>query len=178
MRPPARRSAAAAMIADPPATGRALAELYAASEPALWRDLAESILPSAALAPRLRREWECLALYACLRGLVAAGGFGEPTERAIEALHAAVYERWAAEPVAGETLESRRARVTARYEAFGRLAREADASGRTSPSFGLHAAQCAAPDGVADPDLAGLLGDLHEMLAEGAAETVRRAELS
>src|SRR2546428_12062090 len=66
------------MITDPVRRGRALADFYRAVAPRLFRDLEESgVLPDAgdpqarALA---REEWECFALYACVRGLVAAGG--------------------------------------------------------------------------------------------------------
>src|SRR2546428_5420426 len=77
------------MITDPVRRGRALADFYRAVAPRLFRDLEESgVLPDAgdpqarALA---REEWECFALYACVRGLVAAGGFNPETGAAVDA---------------------------------------------------------------------------------------------
>ena len=59
------------MIADPARRGHALATFALAAIPRLWQDVAESGgLPD---EPLLRHEWECFALYACVRGLVGAG---------------------------------------------------------------------------------------------------------
>ena len=82
------------MIQDPARRGRSLAAFYDAVSPRLLRDLEESgALPAeadAAARERWRTEWECFALYACVRGLVAAGGFNRETGAAIDALHEAV----------------------------------------------------------------------------------------
>src|SRR5881409_1214598 len=86
------------MIRDPARRGRALAEFYRAVAPRLFQDLEESgalpQTPDPAARARARVEWECFALYACVRGLVAAGGFNRETGAAIEALHESVLSSW------------------------------------------------------------------------------------
>lgn len=154
--------------------GRRLAEFFRGVEPRLWNDLAESGAVPAGREADARAEWECLALDACLRGLVAAGGFGEPTVRAVDEFHAAVLEGWAAgAPVAG--LAARRERLTARYEEYGRLARDLEAAGAAcvSSALGASAAAHACAPAAAPDGLARLFAALHESLAEGAAAFLR-----
>ena len=71
----------------PAERGRTVAGLFARMAPALFRDIEESgllPLPDAGARERARREWDAFALYACVRGLVAAGGFNRESG---EALH-------------------------------------------------------------------------------------------
>src|SRR5258708_20103050 len=79
------------MITDPARRGRALAEFYLRLAPRLFDEIVESgLLPpghGGAAPDPARAEWNCFALYACVRGLVAAGGFNRETPAAIEALH-------------------------------------------------------------------------------------------
>ena len=112
------------MIDDPERRGRALAEFFRMVSPRLFRDLEESgALPrsDAAALARARDEWDCFALYACVRGLVAAGGFNRETAAAIDAMHERVLERWAAEPDAHEPFDARRARISERYSEYGAI---------------------------------------------------------
>src|SRR5258706_8115896 len=69
------------MITDPARRGRALAELYLRLAPRLFDEILESGLLPGPDAPTdaARTEWGCFALYACVRGLVAAGGFHPET---------------------------------------------------------------------------------------------------
>jgi hypothetical protein len=159
------------MIGDPDRRGRALAAFALAAIPRLWRDVAESGgLPDAAPA---REEWECFALYACVRGLVAAGGFNRETAAAIDAMHEAVLERWSAEDAAA--FDARRARAAERYSEYGGIGQDGGASGAATVTARLGAA-CARHLGApADADLAALVGAVHEALVEGAAEAVRIA---
>jgi hypothetical protein len=155
--------------ADPGEAGRRLGDFFLGVEARLWRDLRETGTVPGGADARVRAEWECLALDACLRGLVAAGGFGDHTVRAVDAFHAAVLEAWAAgapEP----TLAARRERLTARYEEYGRLARDLEAKGAAlvSARLGETAAAHACSPGPAAADLAALLGAMHEALVEGA----------
>ena len=164
------------MIRDPAERGRALAEFFFAIEPRLYADLEESAAwaPSAnALgATRRRHEWTCFALYACVRGLVAAGGFNRETAAAIDALHGAVLESWTS---ASASIYERRALVAERYAEYGAIGQEGGASGaatvtaRLGAAAARHLAEGVPPDGLAD-----LAGGLHEALVEGAAEAVRR----
>ena len=159
------------MISDPTLRARALAELYLHSEGRLWNDLAECDA-GAALAPGARGEWESFALYACVRGLVAAGGFNVETVAAVDALHDAVVERWAAQSAATEALDVRRARLAERYAEYGRIGQELEAKGahQVTQALGEAAARHMAGG---DPRVAVMAGELHEALAEGAAEFVR-----
>src|SRR5262249_52736364 len=89
---------AAVVIADPVGRGEALAALYFRLEPRLYAALDEGgVLPArpdAGGKARVRAEWACFALYACVRGLIAAGGFNRETAGAVDALHAAVTDAW------------------------------------------------------------------------------------
>jgi len=159
------------MIADPTLRARALAELYFPAEARLWGDLAESEAASA-LAPAARGEWECLALYACVRGLVAAGGFNVETAAAVDALHDAVIAYWTAQVAPAEALDVRRARVAERYAEYGRIGQELEAKGAHQVTRALGEAAARHMAG-GDPRVAEMAGELHEALAEGAAEFVR-----
>uniref|UniRef100_A0A832MIX9 Uncharacterized protein n=1 Tax=Eiseniibacteriota bacterium TaxID=2212470 RepID=A0A832MIX9_UNCEI len=165
------------MIQDPTARGEALARFFASLEASLFAHLEESgLLPAGeAAAAHARREWECLALYACVRGLVAAGGFNRETAAAVDALHAAVLASWRATDSAGEPLAARSARVAERYAEYGAIGAEGGAAGAASVArrLGEAWARHAAGPGASD-DLVELAGALHEALAEGAAEAVRR----
>jgi len=110
-----------------------------------------------------------------VRGLVAAGGFNRETARAIDALHDQVMAAWAGE-TSLEPIERRRARVAERYAEYGSIGQEGGAAGAASVTARLGAAAArhlAAPSGGEDA-LAEVAGGLHEALAEGAAEAVRR----
>jgi hypothetical protein len=156
------------MIADPITRGRTLAEFYFRLEGALWNDLEGSrVLPSASLA-QARDEWSCFALYACVRGLVAAGGFNTETVAAVDAMHDAVRSAWAQR---AEML----ALLSTRYGEYGRIGQELEASGAALVTQRLGeaaAAHVCAPDAPSEA-LATTLGELHEALAEGAADAVR-----
>ena len=171
------------MIHDPGARGQALAEFFLDIEPRLFADLAESdAMARGSTAPLDRLEWACFALYACVRGLVAAGGFNRETAIAIEALHERVMKAWESggapgDPAArGGSLGDVRARVAERYAEYGAIGQEGGASGagtvaaRLGAAAARHVADETAPAGFAE-----LIGELHESLAEGAAEAVRRA---
>lgn len=156
--------------------GRRLAAFFRTAAPRLWNDLAESGALPGGRERESRAEWECLALDACLRGLVAAGGFGDRTVLAVEEFHAAVLEGWAAE-VTAQALATRRERLTARYEQYGRIARDLEAAGaaRVSAELGRAAAAHACAPLEAPAALASLLAAMHESLAEGAAALLRES---
>jgi hypothetical protein len=167
------------MIADPERRGRALASFYAAVAPRLLADLEESgqvALEPAAARARVRLEWEGFALYACVRGLVAAGGFNRETARAIDALHGAVLETWMAEADSLESFETRRANLAPRYEEYGRIGQEGGAAGASAVTARLGEAAARHMCAEGSPALATLVGALHEALVEGATVAVREAE--
>jgi len=148
------------------ADARRLAGFFRGAEARLWTDLAESGAVPAGGGAAARAEWECVALHACLRGLVAAVGFGDRAAEAVDAFHAAVLEGWPGDAGA-EDPAVRRARLLARYEEYGALARGAEAAGAAGVPAAIGAA--AARHAGAGAALAGHFAALHESLAEGAA---------
>ena len=169
------------MIRDPSRRGQALAEFYFTVEARLYADLDEAgVLPlrdDHARAERVRGEWACFALYACVRGLIAAGGFNRETAAAIETLHERVVERWrdaSSDPAADDAL---RRRISERYAEYGTIGQAGGASGAATVTrrLGEAAARHMTGGETAYADLAEMVGSLHESLAEGAAEAVRRA---
>jgi len=168
------------MIADPVRRGRALAELYFAVEPRLYADLDEAgVLPPReddAAALRVRAEWACFALYACVRGLIAAGGFNRETAGAVDALHAAVTDAWRQGEL-GPERDARIERVAERYAEYGTIGQAGGASAAATVARRLGEAAARHLSAGAPPKegLAEMAGALHESLAEGAAEAVRRA---
>ena len=170
------------MIRDPLRRGQTLADFYLAIEPRLHADLDEAgLLPpreDAARAAAVRGEWACFALYACVRGLIAAGGFNRETAAAVEALHERVLAAWGAAPAESAEGEARRRLIAERYAEYGTIGQAGGASGAaTVPRrLGEAAARHMVAGGEPPVGLAEMAGALHESLAEGAAETVRQAE--
>jgi len=170
------------LIRDPSRRGQALAEFYFTVEPRLYAELDEAgVLPARdddARAERVRGEWACFALYACVRGLIAAGGFNRETAAAIETLHERVVEGWrnaSSDPAAGDAL---RRRISERYAEYGTIGQAGGASGAATVArrLGEAAARHMTGEAAAHAELAETVGSLHQSLAEGAAEAVRRAE--
>lgn len=152
------------MNEEPAARGRALAHWAAHMTPALWRDIAESRTVPEGLESRAREEWEALALYACVRGLVAAGGFNRETADAVDALHETAGQEWPA---------GTRSRLALRYAEYGGIGQALQHSGAGEVDARLGAA-CAAHVRVpAEESLAEVFAALHGSLAEAAAEVVR-----
>jgi hypothetical protein len=157
------------MIADPEARGRALAGLYRDVAPRLFVEIEDSGLleGDADARRRARTEWECFALYACVRGLVAAGGFNRETARAIEAFHE--------ELLADGPDAARRALVSERYAEYGAIGQAGGAAGAATVTRRLGEAAARRMAGTEGSGLADLAGTLHESLVEGATEAVRTA---
>jgi hypothetical protein len=157
------------------ALGRALAAYHFEVEPALWADLEECGVLASAPPAQARAEWECLALHACVRGLVAAAGFADGTADAIDGMHVIVLEQWAAG--SGETTASaRRDRVAARYDEYGRIGQERESEGPDAVAAALGKAAAAHVFAPASPakEAASMLADLHAAMTEGATEVARR----
>lgn len=167
------------MIADPLRRGRALAELFLSVAPRLHDQMGEAgVLAAADDVVHAREEWECFALYACVRGLVAAGGFNRETAAAIDALHERVLEAWKEVAATPQAFEARRGMVAERYAEYGAIGQAGGAAGAATVAerLGQAAARHIARRDPAPAGLAELVGGLHESLAESAAESVRRAE--
>jgi hypothetical protein len=167
------------MIEDPQRRGRDLAAFCRSVSSRLLLDLKESgLVSSVAGADQVRDEWECFALYACVRGLVAAGGFNRETATAIDSFHEAILEAAMAEADSGEAFPVRRARIAERYAEYGTIGQEGGAAAAVTVTARLGAAAARHMTAPQDPPagLPELVGSLHEALAEGAAEAVRRGE--
>ncbi len=168
------------MIRDPQARAEALAGWLVRVEDALWRDLEDSGLlpaPPAGEPHRARLEWQCLALYAGVRGLVAAGGFNTETVAAVDRLHGCMAEAWERESPPLEAPGPRHARVAERYAEYGRIGQELEARGaaQVAARLGEACAAHVARPAAAAPPLAEQLGALHDALVEGATAAVRDA---
>lgn len=166
------------VIKDPEARGRHLAAFCFELAPRLFADLEESGLLPADVEPRtLREEWNAFALYACVRGLVAGGGFNIETGRAIDAFHDDVLARWAEDGDDARDRE-RRALVSARYGEYGAIGQAGGAAGADTVTarLGEAAAKHMSADGTVSASLAEIVGSLHESLVEGATEAVEIAE--
>jgi hypothetical protein len=112
-----------------------------------------------------RMEWDAFALFACVRGLVAASGFVPRTVDAIDALHGEVL---------GDEAGERRALVARRYSEYETIAQEGGATAAAQVPARLGAA-AARHLGAAGPaaDVAELLGSIHESLAEAVVALVK-----
>jgi hypothetical protein len=170
------------VIHDPQRRGHALAEFFLSVEPRLYADLVESgVLPArddSTPAEHARREWECFALYACVRGLVAAGGFNRETAAAIDALHERVLSAWSGNAAPLGAADARSDRIAERYAEYGGIGQAGGASGAgtVTKRLGEAAARHITLSDSPPAELAEWVGTLHETLAEGAAEAVRQAE--
>jgi len=152
------------MIHDPVERGRRMAAFHRDLAPRLFAQLDETGALAGLDHDRAWSEWECFSLYACVRGLVAAGGFNRETAAAIDAL-------LEASAPTGEI----RQRLSDRFAEYGAIGQEGGKSGAATVTrrLGVAAARHMAFDAAADATLADLVGQLHESLAEGAAEAVR-----
>ena len=160
------------MISDPARRGQALAELFQSLAPRLFEEIVETgvlpHLPGEAAPDTARAEWDCFALYACVRGLVAAGGFNRETAAAIDALHERVLE-------AGDG--ATRSLASERYAEYGAIGQEGGKAGAASVAQRLgEAAARHMVSGEPPAALIELVGAMHESLAEGTTAAVRRAE--
>lgn len=159
------------MTSEPTQRGQRVAALFAKLAPALFHDIEESgLLPlsDAAAREHARREWEYFALYACVRGLVAAGGFNLESGQALDAFHQAVPARIA-------DFDERRADVAARYQEYGELGQRESHGGdpQVARALGAAAARHMTSQTEPLPALVELVGSLHEALVEGVQEALR-----
>lgn len=155
---------------EPDAAGARVAALIARSGPSLFQDLADAgaVPDEAAARERARTEWECFALFGCVRGIVAASGFAPRTVETIDALHGAVFAAWESAPRAGDGPVALRALLSRRYSEYETIAQTGGASGAHDVATRLGAAAAQHLFGEAPPpaDVAVLLGSMHEALAE------------
>lgn len=168
------------MIRDPLGRGRHLASLFLELAPRLFRDVEESGLLQLAAegdARRARDEWNGFAMYACVRGLVAAGGFNRETGEAIDAFHQAVLAAWDAEEENPERRRRLRALVSERYAEYGAIGQEGGAAGARTSATRLGRRAAAHVSGTQAPGetLIEIVAALHESLVEGASAAVRDA---
>lgn len=146
------------------ARGSALAHWFAELEPGLWQDIVESGAVPAETLSRARDEWRALALYACVRGLVAGGGFSRDTADAVDQLHATATRDWSADA---------RAMTAERYAEYGGIGQALQHAGAGAVDGRLGEAAAAHAAGPANEELAEVFAALHASLADAAAEVVR-----
>ena len=165
---------------DPDRRGREVAAIFLEHSPRLFEDLVASDVwarsgADAGVMEHARHEWEAFALYACVRGLVAGGGFNRETAAAIDALHETVALQWRAE---SRDEAAVRAHVSERYTEYGEIGQAGGASGAESVTLRLGAAAARHMTGAEPGDdrveLSELAGALHESLAESVTEHLRR----
>lgn len=165
------------MIKSPVERGRHLAKLFLDVTPRLFSDLEESgLLPEDVDRDTLRQEWNTFALYACVRALVAAGGFNIETGQAIDSFHEDVLGHWSRDGDEARDRE-RRALVSARYGEYGGIGQTGGAAGADTVTtrLGEAASRHMSADATTSGPLAEVVGSLHESLVEGATEAVQSA---
>jgi hypothetical protein len=158
--------------------GWEIGELYRQQAPLLFEDLLESGKLACGSTPealeRARLEWECFALYACVRGIVAGADFGGPTSAAIDAFHEAAVPEPPGDAGRLAVAELRR-RASERYDEYADIGKAGGASGAVTVTLRLGAAAARHMLGTEPTlELAELVGELHESLAEVVADAVRR----
>ncbi len=149
----------------------ALAEFFEGVSPALLEDLRASGALAGAEPVAAEREWQAVALHACIRGVVADGGHGDETADLVDAFHDAVLARLAP---AAEQAELR-ARLAERYGEYDGVTRTLGQKGAPLVPAAI-ARACARHVGASDARaLADTLTPLLEALAEGAAAALAAA---
>lgn len=152
------------MTGGPARRARALAHWWELLAPRWWRDIEEGGGIPAGAESRAREEWDALALYACVRGLVAAGGFNRETIEGVDALHALAGRDWT---------EAKRRHLSERYAEYGGIGQALQHEGAAEVEARLGAACAAHVASPAPARLADVFSALHESVAEAAAEVVR-----
>ena len=159
--------------------GLEIGELFRDQAPRLFADLLESGTLDCGSSPealeRARLEWQCFALYGCVRGIVAGADFGGPTAEVIDAFHAAAVPDPPGNAGRAAAAELRR-RASERYERYADVGKTGGASGAATVTLRLGTEAARHMLGVEpSPELAELVGGLHETLAEVVADAVRQA---
>ena len=151
---------------------RALADFFHSVSPRLLAELEASDALAGSDPAARAREWQAVALHACVRGVVSddSGGASEEAADLVDDFHDAVIARLAA----GEGA-AWRVRLAERYAEYDGLARTLGQKGAAKVP-GAVARAAARHMGAPDPPALGeVLAPLLEALAEGAAATVAGA---
>ena len=152
----------------PTEAGQRVATFFERTAPILFADLVQSgALPGGDDArAQARDEWDCYALFGCVRGIVAAGGFARRTADAIDALHGVVFAGWDAAALGGmDTVK--RALLGRRYEEYETISQAGGAAGAADVATRLGAEAARRMIGESPPqDVIEILGSMHEILAE------------
>src|SRR5262249_57984763 len=82
--------------ASPERRARALADLMTEISPRLLAELRASGVLAGADTDAVRREWDAVALHACIRGVAAAGARDDDTANLVDTFHDLLLPRLAA----------------------------------------------------------------------------------
>lgn len=154
------------MALEPPELpAAALARFFTDVSPRLLADVRAAGVLTGADEAAVAREWEAVALHACIRGVVSDGGHGNETADLVDAFHDLVLAVLAPE---GDR-PALRAHLAARYGEFDGITRTLgkDGAGRVPAMIAAACARHIRPRDRAA--LSETLAPLLEALAEGAA---------
>ena len=156
------------------AGARALAAFFRDVSPRLLADVRAAGVLSGADAALVQREWEAVALHACIRGVVSDGGHGDATADLVDAFHDVVLGELA--PVGDAA--ALRAQLAARYGEYDGITRTLGQDGAARVPAAI-AAACARHVRPSDrAALSDTLAPLLEALAEGAAAALAGADVT
>jgi hypothetical protein len=148
-----------------PGAAAALAAFFADVSPRLLADVRAAGVLAGADQAVAQREWQAVALHACIRGVVSDGGHGDATADLVDAFHDHVLTQLAPEA----ERPALRAQLAARYDEYDGITRTLGKTGAAEVP-GKIAAACARHVRPADrAALSETLTPLLEALAEGAA---------
>jgi hypothetical protein len=153
------------MHPPPPPAATRLAEFFSSVSPTLLADVHASGVLAGADEAVVQREWDAVALHACIRGVVSDGGHGDETADLVDAFHDVVLARLAPD---GDDAAVR-AHLAARYGEYDGITRTLgkDGAARVPATIAAACARHVRP--VDRAALSETLAPLLEALAEGAA---------
>ncbi len=151
---------------------RSLADFFTSVSPRLFAELEQCGALAGAERAAAEREWQAVALHACVRGVVADGPPAEDAADLVDAFHDEVLAGLAPE----HEQTAWRARLAERYAEYDGLARTLGQKGAALVPAAI-ARACARHVGAEDArGLAEAMAPLLEALADGAAASIAKPD--